>query len=206
MSTIRINGQQITMNHEGLYRLDDVYKASHTEAFKETCTLGKLRSVKPISYLESQSSKRLSAALLEDNKLAYSVEVRPNGSCFVCRELLIDYARNHSPELLISVLGQLIDFRDPYIKETDFMVDFWDSFERLNSRGYGLDHSLNKSIIAINVTQVFREIVLPKRPYMNRDAFITGMRSSCRYRYLKDQSMKSKVWGKNVWCMLFDRA
>ena len=204
MSAIRINGQQITMNHEGLYRLDDVYKASHTEEFKQTCTLGKLRAVKPISYLEGDSAKRISAALLDHDKLAYSVEVRPNGSCFVCRELLIDYATHHSPELLISIVGQLVDCRDPYIEETDFMRGFWDRFEYFNN-GECLNHSINKSIIAINVTQVFREIVFPERPFMNRDDFINEMRFSCRYRYLKDQSIKSKVWGKNVWCMLFQR-
>lgn len=104
---IVINNVELTADKNGFYNLDTFYQALNTEEFIKRSTFAGRERIRPIRYLESDSAKSITIALLSMNKSAYRVDSLPTGNVFVCKELLIDYARYSSTKLFIDLINQI---------------------------------------------------------------------------------------------------
>lgn len=105
---ILIKNTELFPDQNGFYNLDAVYEAlKGTDQFVGISRRGDMEGCTPIAYLESGSAKKMTKALLSMNKDAYRVDYSPNGGVFVCKELLVDYARYRSPEVFIDLINQI---------------------------------------------------------------------------------------------------
>jgi len=208
-----IKNAQILPDKQGFYNLDTVFEVLNTESFIRNSTMAGRERVRPIPYLESQSAKQVTHAVLNENRCAYRVEFSPTGGVFVCKELLIDYAKYRSPGLFVDLVNQL--FSQPEIETDsknkhdnqechDFLELFFEAFHDINFvLEDQLNHSNNPDELAINISQATKflkdgGVEMPYRKWIIR--YLKNHRL-----YIGNRSIKSKVWNKNCWCFIFKR-
>ena len=212
MQNIVINGFEIPCNESGLFRLENVFEALNTERFINTFTTSARDSLLPHKYLASDQARAIAKAVVDKGNTAFFVNEKPQGGSFVCRELLLDYARRRDAELFVDLIGRFIDPQPvqdasnaPSKEDFDFLNLFFDAFFDLNDTlDDGLNHSHDPLYTAINLSQVTKVlkqngVEMPYRKDIVRILKLDPM-------YDGNRSIKSKVWGHNAWCFLFKRS
>jgi hypothetical protein len=211
MQSIVINDKKIIANESGLFDLEVVFQALDTDEFIRNTTLAGRVSYFPHRYLASDSARDVAMAVVAQGRQSFLVDNSPNGGSFVCRELLLDYARRRNAGLYVYLLQQL--FEHPVVlkngkllsrADSEMLNLFFDAFFDINdSMDDGLNHSHNPDLIAINIGQSIKVLKLNgiDLPYRNDLINVLKRDSS----YLGNKCVKSKVWKQSTWCFLFKR-
>ena len=211
MKNIIINGTAIPMTAAGFFNLDAVFKAIDTEEFRKCATMAGRAQYMPSEYLAKGPAVSITNAMIAAGKPAFVMDASPNGGAFVCRELLLDYARL-KPSLFIDLISQFVD-QEPAKEasnalskdEDDFLDLFFDAFIDLNDNlDDGLNHSHDPNYMAINLSQAIKVLKQNGVEMPYRKDVVRMLKHDPSYD--GNRSVKSKVWGHNAWCFLFKRS